>query len=506
MIPEPATGEVFALCGDVVEPELAGWRRVLDQERQAHIAGDGTGRPVWLVGDRWPDGWRQQLEAGGVIIASGAARLPWEGRSRPQAAVTRLHWGPEQRVIAAPALATLAPDLDGDGHLAVHEDRLAKTAGPIDRAPLVTSLRIGEGLLIVCWAPVGGLLMARGDRLRTFADHSPVTERVCSVDKAPLLELMTGLLRRASHWLGLPYVRPTNFPGGRRSALVVRVDVDGVFGDHTRRLSRAFADRGLPVSFFFNGAVSDQHPGELEVDATLHQLGQHGYQHDVYATVEENLGNLEAGERWVSDHLGVAAEGFVAPRGLWNPALERALLELGYRYSSDFGLEFDSLPFRTPGGVLQLPVHPYSPERAARHHHERGEPPPGDADDLAHYQRQADVQLAANRAVHVYGHPERLGAIAEPLADQLAAFAARHQLPVWTLRDYAAWWERREAATVRLWRDEDAEVPTFVTEGADGHALDVTTTRACELRHDGAVLRATPNGPDGTVTLTTDGG
>jgi hypothetical protein len=81
---------------------------------------------------------------------------------------------------------------------------------------------------------------------------------------------------------------------------------------------------------------------------------------------------------------------YAAPRGMWNPELGAALEELGYLYSSDFGLEIDGLPFfprvytqRT--GVIQIPIHPFSVERAVRYAEENGLNPPSEEEVLSYF-------------------------------------------------------------------------------------------------------------------------
>ncbi len=109
----------------------------------------------------------------------------------------------------------------------------------------------------------------------------------------------------------------------------------------------------------------------------------------------------------------------MAPRGLWNAALDRAMADLGHVYSSDFGLDIDSLPFFTPSGVLQIPVHPFSPERYAIYLEDAGLGPPGARAVIDHYVSALERQVASGRLAHLYGHPEILGRMAPAVLPEL---------------------------------------------------------------------------------------
>lgn len=480
---------LFHLAGD--SEELAGWSRVLEQERQPVTNGSGAASAPVMICDREPPtGWRDHVEGGGTLIVAAGRRLPWETGQRDSMVVTRITPADGGADIAAPCLARRGPPGTDDAVLHTHEDRVPKTAGTIDVAPLASWTVIGSGRVVVVWAPLGELLVAAGDRLRTFDERTPVTERVATVDKGRVADLLRGILVRAVVDLGLPYVRPAVLPAGCGAALVLRCDVDGAYGDNARRVATAFARHDLPVSFFVNADLVERHPGPLELGEP-HQVGQHADRHDVFATEEENDANLAAAEGWMVERLGRAPEGFVAPRGLWNPALGRALKARGYHYSSDFGLAFDALPFTTPEGVLQLPVHPYSPERAARFADEQGHDPPGVDAQVHYYLEVCRRAQREGRPAHVYGHPELLADLAEPLARELATWLARHEGEAWTLEGYAQrWWRRQEGeVALQLTHGTGAhDVDTVTVEGFEADALEVVTTRPLRVQHSGQTV------------------
>ena len=430
-----------------------GWTRVLDQERIDHRLGDPTSAPVVVLTGVLPGWVADYVSAGGVAVVSGAVASDSFLPSGFSASVTGYTTPGRTRRSHAPSIVTMF-ETEGSGEMRLHEDRVVKYGVDPDCFPAVFTVRHGEGVVVASGIPLTALLAAPGDCLRTFCDYSPVTERVASVDKAAVAETLLSMLGMAFEIAGLPMVTMGRFPEGASSVLILRVDVDGVYGDNTRRLASVAESAGMPASFFLNGDYSRIHPGPLSGWSASVELGQHAWLHTLLKTREQNRDNLERAERWMRDDLGVTPRSFVAPRGLWNRGLGEALRDLGYRYSSDFGLDFDSLPFRADGNVLQVPVHPYSPERAMAWARETGAPDPGPRDVRDHYLSAMCEQVRRGRPVHLYGHPEILGEMAHEVLPSLRALADELELPRSTLGEYADFWIRREQSTPSVGVDE----------------------------------------------------
>jgi hypothetical protein len=168
----------------------------------------------------------------------------------------------------------------------------------------------------------------------------------------------------------------------------------------------------------------------------------HGHHHVIYRDPEANRRNLTRAHRILVDS-GLTPVGFAGPHGRWNPGLDRTLEDLGYRYSSDFQLGFDDLPFYPWLGdrfskVLQVPIHPVCEGLFM----EEGV---DDGRVVAQYlARVVRTKINACEPAFVYGHPERrLARFPEVLAE-LAAVVAREPY-VWraTLTEFAQWWRWR---------------------------------------------------------------
>ena len=444
-----------------------GWTRVLEQERIRHVDADVDRTPVVVLEGRLPSWTADYVAAGGVAVVSGA--LPGEDLLPPGsiASVTGFTPPGSGRRVWAPSLATLF-EADGAGELRLHEDRVVKYEVDPDVFPAVITVRRGRGAVVASGIPLAMLLHAGGDRLRRFSRFTEVTERVASVDKADIADTLLGMLRTAFALAELPMVTVPRFPEGARSVLIFRVDVDGVYGENVSRLAQGVTAHAIAASFYLNADLSAAHPGTLSGWDDTTELGSHGGLHTLLPTVGENIENLRAAEAWMADVLGLTPTSFVGPRGLWNRHLGEALATLGYTYSSDFALDFDSLPFRSDAGVLQVPVHPYSPERAVVWAREQGLAPPSAADVARHYVKVVDDHVGLGRPAHVYGHPEVLGGMADEVLPALSAAAARHALPRMTLGQYAEFWQQREQVTPHVTVESDRVVVSVPDDGLGG--------------------------------------
>lgn len=465
--------------------DLQGWQRILQQEGLPH---EVTSQPAWpltVFGGTLPAWFESYVGRGGTAVVSGAPDAP--GLLPPSflALIHRFVPPNSEKPCYAPGLARIFRGT-GQGQCRLHEDRKVRQGNDLDRFPVVLTQQVGTGHIVYAGVELTRLLAAGGDCLRRFSPYTEVSERVASVDKADVADTLVWMLRRAFRLAGIPYARPARYPGGAQSVFIFRVDVDGAFGDDARRLAEVAARHGMRGSFFFNGARCEEDPGDLTVSEWPgeHEIGQHCYTHDVFEGLEANLENLRRGEAWAEKKLGVKVSSFVAPRGLWNEELDGAVARMGYAYSSDFSLDFDSLPFRTPSGVLQIPVHPFSPERAFVYAEDHGLPLPTANMISSYYGNVLRSQVRSGRPAHFYGHPEHLGAMAEQALPPLFELARDEGLPNMTLAEFCAWWAGREEAAMQMAYDRVAgelQISFRSGGGMPVEILSVEGTRAVRL-------------------------
>jgi hypothetical protein len=135
---------------------------------------------------------------------------------------------------------------------------------------------------------------------------------------------------------------------------------------------------------------------------------------------------------------GLDPHGAAATFGLWSPAFEHTVAELGFEYSSEFSLGYDTLPFQ-PGtrGIVQVPIHPICTGSLLR----VGYSP---AAMMAYFDRLIARKLSRSEPTFLYHHPlHRTDAVVEHL---LSYVRIPGVVPM-TLGGYARWWRAREGAT-----------------------------------------------------------
>ena len=100
---------------------------------------------------------------------------------------------------------------------------------------------------------------------------------------------------------------------------------------------------------------------------------------------------------------GIKANGFAAPFGDWNSSLDEALQKMELKYSSEFALDYDDLPFypyheNNFSDVLQIPIHPISLGRLRRSHFTEEEM-------LQYYIDIIEEKIRSEEPVLIYHHP-----------------------------------------------------------------------------------------------------
>lgn len=441
--------------------KINGWRVLCEQEKHPYRLTDRPDTPVLLCEGVCPAWLEDYLVQGGAAIITGAVpkMLPFETEcvglaSLEYADLTQLDGG------KARIQTTLSVfDGEGLGKLCLHENRLIKNGMHPDEFPAVLFHRVGKGCCFYSGIPFSSLIHTQGDTLRRIDDFSDMTERVCAVDKYLLLRAMREMLRRIYAQRGFPYVYLHYYPDHYDSMFALRVDVDGIYGDHLERLSQAATENGFRATFYVN-----QNLCEPEKEALLrlneeHDIACHGVVHNLFSGQDENRKNVGDCIAWLRDMELPAADAYVAPRGMWNPALHHALESLGMAYTSDFGFCIYGLPFYSYFGaerstVLQIPVDPFSVERATAQAAEEHRSAP-DADFVADYFcRAAQEQYSQKMPVILYSHPQFFGPLAAQVLPCLRAWLSQKNIWEATMGEISDWWRLRDGSDFSVEIDE----------------------------------------------------
>ncbi len=326
----------------------------------------------------------------------------------------------------------IASYLKGGGSLVLEGDGTApggwKTLGPVETVPF----RLERA------APW------RGSRLKKFKlDDMEVTETVAAAPYAPVRRQLREILRRAFWARGLPLVHGWYYPNDYQSVFSFRFDLDEYDAEDFDRFLQLVKRYGSWMTCFPSMKTYESRLDALRRLADLGvDFGSHAYVHHVYASRKQNHWNLERAEALLKPVVGTV-RGFSAPHGTWHPSLQAVLEERGYGYSSEFGLDYDNLPYYPwQGGrfspVLQIPTHPVCEGVFFEHY---GPCPERVA---AYLNRVLAYKLRDREPALFFGHPtRRIGRYPEIF--ELVARQVESRPEVWKtdFRSWAAWWERR---------------------------------------------------------------
>ena len=179
--------------------------------------------------------------------------------------------------------------------------------------------------------------------------------------------------------------------------------------------------------------------------------------------------------------------GFAAPLMVDGAAgLDGLLEDLGYRYSSDFQIGYDDLPFYPWRGdrfsrVLQVPVHPVCEGLFVEACYDWPEL-------IGEYFRQVicSSRLDAGELAVIYGHPEgRLGRMPEVMKAIAGAVLGRTLVWRASFTELARWWRWRGERRFLVIPREDDRVEIQFDEWDTEYALavDVRAAASSSVRY-----------------------
>jgi hypothetical protein len=168
------------------------------------------------------------------------------------------------------------------------------------------------------------------------------------------------------------------------------------------------------------------------------EVGVHCYQHTTDTDLERVQANFSKAAALIRK-IGLDPIGGAAPFGTWNESIQLAFENLGMRYSSEFSLAYDDLPFYPyrKGGfspMIQIPIHPIciGSLRGARFTPER----------MKEYFRSiAAAKIAANEPVCFYHHPTHHH---WDVVEDMFGYLHEQKIPNLSYTQFASWWTMRD--------------------------------------------------------------
>ncbi len=471
-----------------------GWKVVCESEALPHSYTDDFDhdKPVVLLEENIPAGLESYLRSGGTALITNVKpqSLPGERDYCGRGIITQASFSSlEIEQIRMPAIVNIFRG-EGWGQYNIHENRVTKNTLHNDQFSLILEETWGKGKIIYTGAPLTGLLTVTGDTLRNFNPNTPVTERVATVDKAKIERILIWMLRRGFSSTEVPYCHYWYFPEGAPSVFNFRIDVDGAHREKVVDISKTAKQENLKLNYYINKNKCSGEEYYLKRINNFHEIGCHADLHNLFNRVSENIHNIENCERWLKEYNFKYKKGFVAPRGMWNFALNKALEKLGFEYSSDFSLKFDGLPFfpRPEGersSVLQLPVHPFSVERAQKYYKNTAKDNISAREIRDYFLSVIFSKAKHNSPILLYSHPENFGDVVDQVLPDLVDMVNQLDIPKMTLGDFSDWWKKRDKLPLNLLYEAKDDILTVESEIPKNFRLQVISSEKTEI--DGSI-------------------
>ncbi len=253
---------------------------------------------------------------------------------------------------------------------------------------------------------------------------------------------------------GHPYLSLSYFPYGARSVFAYSIDGDGLLTEGVDALIDVAKKTGTRFVFYINKQLCENDPDLKEKLLKISEeniIAGHGAIHNGKDSYEENIEDLRIFDEWM-ESLGVPFErSYAAPRGMYCHELGRALKDMGYRHSRDFGCAIDDVPFYPycegrQDTVLQIPCDGFNVCRLLGKREEEGLPKPTAEEIIAMYERQIDRKLERGEPLLFFCHPQYFGLYAREVYPAIVEYVKERDV---LLTDYAAYgdfWIRRDGA------------------------------------------------------------
>ena len=303
---------------------------------------------------------------------------------------------------------------------------------------LIERRSVGDGEAIILPGGIIGALLSTASVRRNFPSQGPwlPSERVASVSKRTIRELVEHSLQQLFWHRNLPFISLSPFPDGAESLFNFRVDTDFASKEDINKLYDLCSKHEISATWFVETKSCEpwiDRFGALEGQ----EIGLHCYRHRISKKYSQNEHDVRKGKSLLKKGE-IRPNGFASPFGEWHSSLANAVEHHGFGYSSEFALDYDNLPFSPSlndrfSSVLQVPVHPISTGalRNARH----------STDDMVgYYETVIENHLTSRLPLFFYDHPANSDLEALSL---LFENVRNRNIPVTTMGRYADWWKRR---------------------------------------------------------------
>ncbi|MEA2096481.1 MAG: hypothetical protein U9P73_07305, partial [Candidatus Cloacimonadota bacterium] len=270
----------------------------------------------------------------------------------------------------------------------------------IDSGLKITSVNHGVNLILPF--NINELILSNNSRRKKFyANRKELpSEIVSEVSKGKIRKIVEIALEYLHHKRDLPFVHLWHQPYIDKNLFIFRLDTDFCSKKDADEMYKICKDNNVSATWFLD---TDSDERMINYASMKDQeMAIHCDKHYVYDNSEKNYDNILTAKKKLKS-CGINADGFAAPFGDWNLFLNKALQKLELKYSSEFTLDYDDLPFypycnNEFSSVIQIPIHPISLGRLNRSHFNEDEM-------LKYYFELIRKKSENDEPIIIYHHP-----------------------------------------------------------------------------------------------------
>ncbi|MEX0723943.1 MAG: polysaccharide deacetylase family protein [Gracilimonas sp.] len=276
-------------------------------------------------------------------------------------------------------------------------------------------------------------------RKRFYARNLSCPDEIVSkVSKHELMDVFRSVLAELHFKRGLPFIHKWTSPN-QKPVFCFRIDSD--FGDRKSvwNLYHVLDKHNIKATWFLHTGAHEDWLSEFK-SLENQEIAFHGYKHGASNKLNRIQSNIKKGfDLLESEKFDI--DGFCAPYGIWNKALEKALSQFNFSYTSEFTFKYDGFPTYVSGEKenLQIPIHPICTGSLKRRKYTEVE--------MTNYFKQVlNYKSARFEPVIFYHHPLQPGLnVIEDILGQIM----QQEFVNLTFSEFAQFWRNRTEQTFK---------------------------------------------------------
>ena len=301
---------------------------------------------------------------------------------------------------------------------------------------LIKTISIGKGYVIIIPSGLIDCIKSIENKRKNFPSENNFfpTERVSKVSKRSIREIIYFSLLKIHDKKKLPLITLNNFPKNNKTIFNFRIDTDFAKKSDIKTLYALCKKHKINATWFIETKSSEKWIN-IYRDMENQEISLHCHRHKVFNNFRKNNINLSKGIS-ILNKIGVKKLGFASPFGIWNNELNKSIKKFDFKYSSEFGLDYDNLPFfpytnqNSFSTVLQIPIHPICVGSLKNSRHS--------FDNIKKYFHNVILNHSLNNLpIFIYDHPKQYD---EKVLTWLFNKINELDLLSITLFDYSKWW------------------------------------------------------------------